>query len=605
MKREVLLCLSLAILAAIIFAVPGCDKLVTENNNIVQVDSTLGEDCLRCHSDDDNLIIQPRGQWENSAHHSADLIEATIKLNGENFVTNECGPLCHTNEGFIAFTKNGDPGLPTAPSIITCYTCHMPHTGDYGDWRIDTLRGLVSPYQLGNGLFYDMGKSNMCVNCHEAVATPPFGSTPITLYSEWGPHFSPQADVVSGTGGNGFDVVSQTVTHTGLTTHNGCLACHFGSGVGYKFGEHTFRLEDKETGQQYVENCNVAGCHNTTPVTDFYNYSIIDSITTLASNLKDSLLARDYLVDSGSTYKYFTPSTTIPATAAKILYNYLLYEMDGSRGVHNPVYMRELLTASINRLDSLPPLAAFTASTDTACFNTTVSFTNHSSGDITSYEWDFGDNSPAVTDPNTDHVFAAGDQSYTVSLYVTGPGGTDTATADIYIVGPPAAAFAAEDSAGCNTLSAVFADSSKNAETWAWDFGDGIGTSIEQNPTYDYTTPGAYTVRLIVTGQCGAGVDTLIKSQYINVFDATPVAAFEVDSATAPVSHEFIFTDQSTDVASWEWRFGDGSEVVTTPDATHTYENPGTYTVWLKVTNPCGVDSTSVGLNVLQASPGH
>ena len=604
MKRDILLCLSLAILVAIIFAVPGCDKLVTENNNVVQIDTTLGEDCLRCHSDDDNLIKQPLGQLTHSAHASPDLIEATINLNGESFVTNECGPLCHTNEGFIAYTKDGDPGLPASPSTIDCYTCHMPHTGDYGEWRIDTLRGLVSPYQLANGLFYDMGKSNMCANCHEAVTAPPFGATPITLYSEWGPHFSPQADVVSGTGGNGFDLVSETVTHTGLTTHDGCLACHFGSGVGYKFGEHTFRLEDKEAGQQYVENCNVNGCHNITAVTNFYDYPIIDSITTLASNLRDSLLARDYLVDSSSTYKYFTPNTTIPATAAKILYNYLLYEMDGSHGVHNPVYMRELLTVSMSRLDSLPPLAAFTASTDSACFGTTVSFTNQSSGDITAYEWDFGDNTPTVTDPNPDHVYAAGDQSYTVSLSVTGPGGTATAYADVYIVGPPVAVFAAEDSAGCNTLSAVFTDDSKNAETWEWDFGDGVGTSTEENPTYEYDSPGAYTVRLVVTGQCGDGVDTLIKTQYINVFDAAPVAAFEVDSTSAPVSHEFVFTDQSTDVASWAWDFGDGSEVVTTQNATHTYENPGGYTVWLKVTNPCEVDSTSVSLNVLQAAPG-
>lgn len=34
--------------------------------------------------------------------------------------------------------------------------------------------------------------------------------------------------------------------------------------------------------------------------------------------------------------------------------------------------------------------------------------------------------------------------------------------------------------------------------TWAWDFGDGA-TSTEQNPTHTYTTPGTYTVTLIVT----------------------------------------------------------------------------------------------------------
>ena len=600
MKRDALLCLSLAILTAIVLMLPGCDKLVTENNDIVQVDPTLGEDCLRCHSDDDNVIVQPKGQWENSAHSSPALIEATVNLNGVQFVTNECGPLCHTNEGFIAYTKTADPGAPANPSVIGCYTCHMPHTGDYGEWRIDTLRGMVSPFQMTNGLFYDMGKSNMCANCHQAISPPPFGNSAVTLYGQWGTHFSPQADVVSGTGGNGFGVVNDTVTHKGLSARGGCLACHYGTGVGYQFGEHTFRLEDSLSSQQFVENCNVNGCHTTTPVTDFYAYPIIDSITNLATALRDSLLGRDFLDPSDPTHVSFTSGSTISATAAKILYNYLLYEMDGSRGVHNPVYMRELLTVSFARLDSLAPLAAFAASTDSVCINTTVSFTNQSSGDISSYEWDFGDNTPTVTDANPDHSYAEGDQSYTVSLYATGPGGTDTAKAEIYVIGPPLAVFAAVDSNGCNTLDASFTDESKNAETWSWDFGDGVGTSAEQNPTYQYATPGSYTVRLIVTGQCGDGVDTLIKPQYITVFDATPVAAFEVDSVSASVSHDFIFTDQSTNAASWEWNFGDGSTKETEQNVTHTYENPGAYTVWLKVTNPCGVDSTSVNLNVLQ-----
>jgi PKD repeat protein len=39
--------------------------------------------------------------------------------------------------------------------------------------------------------------------------------------------------------------------------------------------------------------------------------------------------------------------------------------------------------------------------------------------------------------------------------------------------------------------------------SWAWDFGDGVGTSTLQNPTYDYEAGGDWTVTLTVTDSNG------------------------------------------------------------------------------------------------------
>jgi PKD repeat protein len=40
--------------------------------------------------------------------------------------------------------------------------------------------------------------------------------------------------------------------------------------------------------------------------------------------------------------------------------------------------------------------------------------------------------------------------------------------------------------------------------TYLWDFGDGVGTSIEADPVYTYTAPGGcYTVTLEVSNECG------------------------------------------------------------------------------------------------------
>ncbi|HPH82063.1 MAG TPA: PKD domain-containing protein [Flavobacteriales bacterium] len=63
-----------------------------------------------------------------------------------------------------------------------------------------------------------------------------------------------------------------------------------------------------------------------------------------------------------------------------------------------------------------------------------------------------------------------------------------------------------------------FTSTSINASNYAWNFGDG-GTSTLQNPAHIYTTPGLYTVTLIVTGtaSCGGNSDTLTIPNYIQI----------------------------------------------------------------------------------------
>jgi PKD repeat protein len=56
-------------------------------------------------------------------------------------------------------------------------------------------------------------------------------------------------------------------------------------------------------------------------------------------------------------------------------------------------------------------------------------------------------------------------------------------------------------------MSAVFANTSTNAMTYSWDFGDpnsgASNTSSETNPTHNFSAPGTYLVTLTVTNTCG------------------------------------------------------------------------------------------------------
>ncbi|GAB4315625.1 MAG: hypothetical protein Kow0019_15860 [Methanobacteriaceae archaeon] len=77
------------------------------------------------------------------------------------------------------------------------------------------------------------------------------------------------------------------------------------------------------------------------------------------------------------------------------------------------------------------PVASFTATPLSGRAPLKVQFTNHSTGTITSYEWDFGDGVKS-TAANPSHTYTK-TGVYTVKLTVRGPGGTNTQTRTQYI----------------------------------------------------------------------------------------------------------------------------------------------------------------------------
>lgn len=83
-----------------------------------------------------------------------------------------------------------------------------------------------------------------------------------------------------------------------------------------------------------------------------------------------------------------------------------------------------------------PPAASFAATPVSGPSPLTVQFTDHSTGQIDSWTWSFGDSSGSSQRHPT-HTYI-GEGRYTVSLTVSGPSGSDTSTKPLYIdVGPP------------------------------------------------------------------------------------------------------------------------------------------------------------------------
>lgn len=71
----------------------------------------------------------------------------------------------------------------------------------------------------------------------------------------------------------------------------------------------------------------------------------------------------------------------------------------------------------------------------------------------------------------------------------------------------------------------------------------------------------------------------------------SPEASFNVDKTNLLLDTPCSFTDQSThNPSDWTWDFGDGNQS-TEQNPIHTYQNTGTYSVKLIVTNDGGADS--------------
>jgi len=252
-----------------------------------------------------------------------------------------------------------------------------------------------------------------------------------------------------------------------------------------------------------------------------------------------------------------------------------------------------------------PPVTDFSVNNQNPNVGQVITFTDDSSNGPVEWLWDFGDGNTS-TEKDPTHSYATSG-TYTVKLMATNWDGEDEEEKVDYITATtaviaPVAEFSATPLNGDAPLFVNFTDQSTNApSSWSWTFGDG-GTSTDQNPSHDYTTPGVYTVVLTATNSAGSDDET--KNDYITVTTAvvTPVAEFSATplSGTAPL---FVnFTDLSTNTpTSWSWTFGDGG-TSTAQNPSHEYENEGSYDVGLTVYNGT-LNDTEIKVGYITVAP--
>ncbi|MCF8427717.1 MAG: PKD domain-containing protein [Bacteroidia bacterium] len=147
-----------------------------------------------------------------------------------------------------------------------------------------------------------------------------------------------------------------------------------------------------------------------------------------------------------------------------------------------------------------------------------------------------------------------------------------------------------------------FRDSSTNATSWNWDFGNGQ-TSNQKNPSNIYTQNGNYTVRLI-TSHVNGCKDTMVKTAYIKINPGSIIPVIIPKYGCVPLPVTFSVTDTNfSRFTNFTWNFGKAGAGANTSVAYHTYNDTGTYVITLTATNAEGCysqqhDTLIVGMHV-------
>lgn len=209
------------------------------------------------------------------------------------------------------------------------------------------------------------------------------------------------------------------------------------------------------------------------------------------------------------------------------------------------------------------------------------------------YEWDFGDGQTSSSPDPATHMYARFG-TYTITLTVQGEHCQGTYQQQI-IIEPlePVVDFAYTPN-GCRPLTVHFTNLSQftDPQTYEWDFGDNMGTSRAENPSYTYYNAGVYSVKLKARNHDGKEVE-VVKENIIVVHDI-PIAAFQVRPNRLYLRDVPLTTvNVSTNASSYYWDFGDGN-TSTEFEPKHFYEHPGQYTITLIAENEYGCTDTLI-----------
>jgi len=342
----------------------GSDHAINIFGDIVV--SYEAENCGKCHDGEHHPYLT---EWLQSPHNfdpyavssyscggCHEGVAASIRLANES----SAYPL---NQFYGSGTISERPDtteVPVQPAV--CQACHDPHSSE-NPAQLRTVTDI--PLMTANSespVITRGGSGKLCMHCHHALRAP---EPQIQNGSgHFGPHYSPQADMVAAKSGyHGVAVPGfPWAGPSHLLVQNSCKTCHlnaieFGGGPGGV----------AVTGHEFIpkpEAC--VNCHG--PISDFDDIparedfdgdGIIEGVQSevagLIQLLKDALVANGLDTTGVGLARALGDTTISTYRQREAGYNLIFVMEDGSTGIHNPDYAVQLLQQSILHLNNTLP----------------------------------------------------------------------------------------------------------------------------------------------------------------------------------------------------------------------------------------------------------
>ena len=344
----------------------------------------------------------PVAEWRESHHANKQRAVDEATWEGRKEAAAHCGR-CHSVQGYRAWLPQlmkGDPGFLKKPDgskadeayikslgmtkdkvqPINCAVCHT---------KAPELRVQNNVPMLPNGLAVQgVGKGALCMTCHNTREGRIAWDNPDPKrYTQ--PHDAAQTDVILGKNVFFYNDTGDTAAAHALFVGDSCVTCHIQLGkAGHVFKPaecsecHGQKIKESvvQTGtqdllkqlaaaisKQFMANKDKVACVTSwdpkadkdTPNTAIDGKQI-KSIE-IPPGIHGQMSLKFIMQDGKEVYSQLgnikdacgdqaKPAYATSDPAVRALWNYLLFTYDGSKGVHNPRFARNVLTATINEM---------------------------------------------------------------------------------------------------------------------------------------------------------------------------------------------------------------------------------------------------------------
>jgi PKD repeat protein len=330
---------------------------------------------------------------------------------------------------------------------------------------------------------------------------------------------------------------------------------------------------------------NAAGCRNSTT----------QSLTIFSQPQPDFSLALPPFSCSGSPSQFtdLTPAptdsnlaawawtfgATPPATGTQRNPAFT-FAQPGDYNVRLAVTTDQGCTNEIQRTVTILPSPVIDFSFGPACRNQPTLFSSTSSLAVRSHQWTIGTATYTVANPT--HVFTSAGSSQAVLRVVANNQCVTTATQTVAVPAELVPEFSVTNA--CAGQAAVFANTTAAAHDPVrqtdWLIA-GAATRAEQ-AQHIFSAPGAYPVRMQVTGQSGCAY-AVVRNVAIH---PTPLAGFDPSDEAGPAPFRVVFTNTSVGATAFLWRFNDEqASTSTAANPEFTFTQLGSFPVDLFASN--------------------